>query len=387
MTIWTPSRPLDQRPLHSALTRALAADIASGRLPQGARLPPQRDLAAALGVTVGTVTRAYAEAARRGLVQGEVGRGTFVTVRGDESSLVDLSLNAIPPYPFEGELMASLDPPAGAARGTLIEYPARGGAPAHRELGSRWLRRRGLQIPADQITLTVGAQHAILTALAITCSPGSPILVETLTFGGMLAASRLLGLHPHPVAIDSEGLDPDALDRACRTTGARTLYIQPSLHNPTGASASAERRAAILEVVARHGLTVVEDDVYGFLVPERNPLCADLEGRWCLVTSLSKSVAGGLRVGWLAVSRELTSRALEASWATVLAPVQLPTAVAGRLIEDGTAGRIVAWKRAEMRERQALARRVLPGVPSAVHPASPHAWLPLPRPWRSAAFI
>ena len=114
MTNWRPQWNRANRPIYEALANALARDIQAGRLAAGDRLPPQRELAEALGVTVPTVTRAYSLAARRGLVGGQVGRGTFVRppITSDiETGLIDLSINALPPHAHLGEIAARLDSP------------------------------------------------------------------------------------------------------------------------------------------------------------------------------------------------------------------------------------------------------------------------------------
>src|SRR6478752_3375057 len=376
MTMWRPRLSGLNGPVYQQVADAIHRDIQSGTLGPGDRLPPQRDLADVLGLTVGTVTRAYQIATRRGLIAGEVGRGTFVQPLPGESphDLLDLSLNALPPHAHISELAARLDPPM-PSRASLLDYPPRGGRLDHRET-----------VAASQVLVTVGAQHALFAAIASVASAGDAILVEELTFSGVLSAARMLGLRPVAVAIDSEGLRPDSLEASARASGARALVVQPALHNPTGVTMSDERRRAVVDTISRLGLAVVEDDTYGFLVPEAQPMTPSLEGgTWAYVTGLSKSVAAGYRTGFLATSPSLGDRASSTLWATAVAASPISVAVAAAIVADGTADRIVEWKRAEVRARGALARQILRGVPDAISPASPHLWLPLPRPWRAAA--
>lgn len=387
MTIWRPSLSGLKGPVYQQLADAIHRDVDAGTLGPGDRLPPQRDLADALGLTVGTVTRAYQIATRRGLIAGEVGRGTFVQALPGESpnDLLDLSLNALPPHAHQAELAARLDPPL-PSRASLLDYPPRGGRLDHRETGAAWIARRGVDVHPSQLLVTVGAQHALFAAMASVASAGDAILVEELTFSGVLSAARLLGLKPVAVAIDSEGIRPDSLAAAARASGARAVVVQPSLHNPTGVMMSPERRRAVLDTIARLRLAVVEDDTYGFLVPDSPPLTVDLDGgTWTYVTGLSKSVAAGYRTGYLATSPSLVDRAGATLWATAVAASPISVALASAVVADGTADRIVEWKRAEVAARGALARRILHGVPEAISAASPHLWLPLPRPWRPAA--
>jgi DNA-binding transcriptional MocR family regulator len=387
MTIWRPSLAGLHGPIYQQLAAAIHRDVESGTLGPGDRLPPQRDLAEALGLTVGTVTRAYQIAMRRGLIAGEVGRGTFVQPRPGESSNepLDLSLNALPPHAHVAELAARLDPPL-AARASLLDYPPRGGRADHREAGAAWIARRGLNVSPSHVLVTVGAQHALFAAIASVSSAGDTVLVEELTFSGVLSAARLLGLKPLAVAIDSDGVRPDAIEATARASGARAIVLQPSLHNPTGVKMSAARRAAVIDTVTRLGLAVVEDDTYGFLVPETSPVTTGLDGgTWTYVTGLSKSVAAGYRTGFLATSPSLVDRASSTLWATAVAASPIPVALATAVIADGTADRIVEWKRSEVRARGAAAREILRAVPDAISLSSPHLWLPLPRPWRAAS--
>jgi DNA-binding transcriptional MocR family regulator len=388
--MWRPQLARGERPIYEALADAVARDVRAGRLAPGDRLPTQRELADALGVTVPTVTRAYALAARRGWVGGQVGRGTFVKppiVSDMGSPLLDLSINAVPPHAHLGELAARLDLPRDPARrAALLNYPPHEGRDEHRAAGAHWLARRDLHVEPARVIVSAGAQHALVAALSGQLSPGDVVLVEELTYAGLLEAIRLLGLVPAAVAMDHEGMKPDALDRVAARTGARVVAMQPVVHNPTGVSMTPSRRRAIGEVITRRDLHVIEDDIYGFLAPETPPLCTELTS-WTYVTSLSKSVVAGLRVGFVAVPHDAVARAGRAVFATAVAASPITTELAVSLIADGTADRIVDWKRAEMRERHQLARQVLPGLPPTMHQASPHVWWPLPRPWRAAEFV
>ena len=389
--MWLPQIPEDARPFYRALADVMGRDIASGRLVAGTRLPPQRDLAEALGVTVPTITRAYALAARRGLIDGTVGRGTFVRppLSADlADAAVDLSVNAVPAHAHLGELAARLELPADAGRrAALLAYPPRAGLDTHRAAGAAWIARRGVHVAADQVLVTSGAQHALVVALASITSPGATILVEELTYGGLIEAARLLGLTLHAVGMDTEGAQASAIERAAQETGARVAVLQPVIHNPTGVTMSAARRSAVAAVAARLGLHVIEDDIYGFLAPGTPPLVTVLDSPWTYLTSLSKSVVAGVRVGYVAVPAGQSALAERAIWATAVASSPITAELATVLIDDGIADVVVAWKREELAARQALAREILPGLSRDTHPASPHVWWPLPRHWRAGDFV
>jgi DNA-binding transcriptional MocR family regulator len=372
-------RPAARRvPLHQRITDALAADVSEGRLEPGTRLPTQRELADVLGTTVATVTRSYAEARRRGLVDATVGRGTFVRNAGyapANPEVIDLTVNSLAPLPFAGELAA-------AAAGlvdrdgldALLRYQPHAGHRRHREAGAAWVRTRGVAAGPDEIVVTAGAQHAMLVALATLTHPRDTVLVEALTYPGLTSLANHLQLRLAPVPLDDDGVSAAALDAAAARTQARVFYTMPTVHNPTGLSMSPARRKAILEIAARRSLTLIEDDQYGFL-SDVAPLASEAPQLCCYISSLSKSVVPGLRVGYLRAPTALVARLGAAVFASAVMAPPVGAELAARWIADGTAARIVDWKRSEFAARASRARKILGCRVAAV---SPHVWLPIP---------
>ncbi|MBI3452192.1 MAG: PLP-dependent aminotransferase family protein [Rhodospirillales bacterium] len=398
MTTWLPEIQTRVGPRYLAIADTLAADVAAGRLPPGARLPTHRDLAWKLGVTVGTVTRAYAEAERRGLIAGEVGRGTFIRERGGDvlptlspptDGFVDLTRNFPPEGPHNKTIAETLAAIAAAKNiSSLLAYTSNVGLPAHREAGAAWVRKAGLDARPSEIAVTNGAQHGSMVAMATLTRPGDVVLTEQLTFYGVKSIATLLSLQLHGVAIDEYGLVPDALDAACRQTQARVLYCIPTIHNPTAAVMPAARREEIAAICQRHAVTIVEDDIYGFL-PDHSlpPLSSFAPERSIYVTGLSKCVAPGLRVGYLRATESMVARLSTTLRATVWMAVPLMAEVAARMIEAGSAEKMALWQREEAKARQSLARRALGNADIDTHPASFHIWLKLPEPWRREEFV
>ena len=398
MTIWLPKLEERAGPLYLAIADQLARDLDAGRIKPGDRLPTHRELAWKLGVTVGTVTRAYAEAERRGLVAGEVGRGTFIRERTidvpasgaqvADDDFVDLARS----FPADtrshvaiarhlGELATTPELPQ------LLSYATNLGLPAHRAAGAEWLARSGLAAAPGEVVVTNGAQHAITVAMAAVARAGDTVLSEQLTFYGMKSVATLLSLRMHGVAMDEHGLLPDALEAACRQTAPKALYCIPTLQNPTAAIMPAERREAIAEICRRHGVVIVEDDIYGFLSADGPPPVASFApDNSIYLTSLSKSVAPGLRVGYLRASPELMDRIGSSLRATMWMATPLMAEIASRLVRSGEAARLADAQRSEATVRQAIAAERLAGFEFATHPASFHLWLTLPEPWRREEF-
>ncbi|MEZ4387287.1 MAG: PLP-dependent aminotransferase family protein [Candidatus Krumholzibacteriia bacterium] len=400
MTMWTPDISGRPGPRYKAIADALADDIACARLSTGDRLPTHRELAEQLDLTVGTVTRAYAEAERRGLVRGEVGRGTFVWAdderfdpllepsREGAADMIDLGLNL--PLDSEGPDLAEVlrEMCERTDLDLLLTYQPFTGSDRYRRMGVDWIARHGLEVAPEQVVITAGAQHAIVVALSALCRPGQVVLSEVLTYPGLKTAASLLGLEAAPVAMDHEGLLPEALDRAVQETGARVLYCMPTLQNPTTATMGAARRAAVAEVARRHDLHVIEDDVHGLLAPDSPaPLMALIPERTLYIASTSKVLAGGLRVAFVAAPRDLIERLAFAVAASMWALPALSLEVAARWIADGTAAVITDRKREEAAARQDLARRILPAGRCQTAGQSYFLWLELPAPWRVDQFV
>lgn len=403
MTSWSPRLDHRDGPRYLAIADALADDIEGGMLAPGERLPTHRDLADSLGVTVGTVTRAYREAENRGLVTGQVGRGTFVR-RNDgpprapslqirdprERDVLDLSLNFMPMPDGEilvPQMLAALarDP---AVALLLEEYCPQAGAADHRDAGATFVGMTGVTASPDQILVCAGAQHAMTVALMGLTRPGDILLTDEVTYPAILALARVLHLDVRGIPMDADGLRADALEDFCARHRPRVLYCMPTLHNPTTRTMPLSRREEIARIVARHGFAVLEDDVYGFLVEDAPPPLTMLVGhRGYFITSCSKSVAPGLRVGYLVVPKGDDARFLDALWATTVMAPPLMAEVASRWIRDGTATALVRARRVEARARQQIAREYLGEHEYEAHRSGYHLWLRLPEPWQSTHFV
>jgi len=398
MTIWLPE--IDETgPVYLAISRALETDIASGRLTAGDRLPTHRDLAAHLGVNVGTVSRAYAEARRRGLIQGEVGRGTYVrspspsalAVRAAAAPSVhgpiDLSVNLPPPEPSVdwGAILRTLADTTAPSR--RFGYGDPRGSARLREIAAGWLEGVGVEATPDQVVICAGAQHAILVALASVVGPGEAVVCEPLTYPGFLAAARTLGLRTRPVATDAHGVLPEALETLCRSERPRALYCMPALQNPTATALPGERRARIAELAQRFDLALLCDDIQTGVVDDPFPPFSKWAPEQCLsIVSLSKVLAPGLRVAFLTGGRLDPQRAHEAIWSTVWMASPLGAEIAMRWIETGELDRHLHALKRELSARHAVAADRLDGLPFVTRPGAQHLWLPLPTPWDTSRF-
>lgn len=401
MAIWVPNLSDRNGPKYLRIVEAMAEDIATGGLPAGERLPPQRELAYQLGLSPNTTSRAYAEAIKRGLLRGEVGRGTYVrsiehdpaqaepeTLRRVDSGPIDLSRNL--PMPGFSEphirrvmLKVANDP----CLRSLLDYQTDIDLARHREAGRTWLADCNLDVPVDCVVPTIGGQHGILCVLMALLQPGDLLLAEALTYTPILTMAARLGLQTGAVEIDAEGVVPEAFETWCRTARPRAFYLTPNLQAPTTVTLSHNRRTRIAEIANRYGVILIEDDVFGPLKRDKPaPLATLAPDTTIYVTSLSKTVAPGLRVGYLASPRKLVAALHQSVNMSVWMTPPMTLEVARHLIEDGTAAALTEQQRRVASQRQQLAQHIL-GAEAVPHISEGfHLWVPLPEGWRADVF-
>lgn len=385
---WTPSIPDGDAPLYERLVAVLRADIASGALAAGVRLPPQRELAYRLGVGLGTVTRAYVEAERAGLVSAHVGRGSFVNAPAEHRPYeregpINLAQNIAPQAPAGARLPEALA--RLRRRPDLLEhlaYAPPAGHDAQRRAGAAWLSRTSSYETVDwrRLICCAGAQQGLALALGALLQPGDAVLTECLAYHGLKTLARHSGWRVGGLAMDHEGLRPDAFEAAILATGARVLAVLPTLQNPTGRIMSLARREAIVAIARKHEVMIVEDDIYGAYAEGAPPPFAMLAPeRTFHVSGVSKTLAPGLRAGFLVAPAEETfERVLEAVRVATYAPPAFGGLIATQWIEDGGADDILAETRDEARVRMAMARELLgPAMETVYAETAPHIWLPM----------
>lgn len=369
---------------------AIAADIASGRLRPGEPLPPQRAFARHHRIANSTAARVYGELARRGLVTGEVGRGTFVRAGAAEPALadpggapVDLQLN-FPVLPEQSALLAEslatmLRPDVLA--NALQAGGVTGTAPA-RAAAADLLARTGWRPDPARILFTGNGKQSLAAAIAALVPVGGRLGVEALTYPVVRTIAARLGVTLVPLEMDDHGVVPEAL----RTTAVRAVYLQPALHNPLGVTMSAVRRAEVVAVLAELDLPVIEDAVYTFLCDEP-PLAALAADRTVLVDSLSKRIAPGLTLGFLVPPAALVDQVAAAVRGGGWTAPRFAVDVAAHHIADGTAAAVQLAKRADAAARQRLVAEQLAGFTVHADPRTYHCWWELPVPWRADTFV
>ncbi|WP_129841162.1 PLP-dependent aminotransferase family protein [Streptomyces sp. RFCAC02] len=379
---------------------AVARDIRSGRLRPGDRLPPQRAFARQRRIAPSTAARVYAELARRGLTVGEVGRGTFVRAGADAApgvpalsepvarGHVDLELNH-PLLPGRAAALAAglgglLRPDVLAA---ALAPSGVAGTAAARDAAGALLARGGWRPAADDVLFTGNGRQAIAAAVAALVPPGGRLGTERLTYPVLAALAARAGVRLVPLAMDGDGLLPEAVEEAHRAAPLHAVYVQPVLHNPLSVTMPEARARALADVLRRTGLPAVEDGIWSFLRDDVPPLAAYAPDRVVLIDSLSKRIAPGLPLGFAVVPPGLRDGVARAVRAGGAAPGRFVLEAVARWVADGTARDLAAAKRRDAAARQEILAGALGGFALRTDPCSYFCWWDLPPAWRADTFV
>jgi DNA-binding transcriptional MocR family regulator len=378
-------------PRYRALADCLERAIQETRLKPGERLPPQRDLAYDLDVTVGTVGRAYSLLLKRGLVRGEVGRGTYVLDPGKKSSWPvplagptaehDLAVNRPVAVPAEAQVFRILGEVAADASqlASLLTYPPYTGLPAHRAALARWLGSFAGPVDPACVLPAQGTQNGMAAALAAVTRPGDTILMEALCYASNRGLAERLGLKVEAVAMDDEGALPESLEAEAHQHRPAAVIVSPDVHNPTLATASGVRRRALVEAARRHDLAIIEDAVYAPVAATGLPTLRSLAPeRTLLVSSISKFLAPGLRLGCIVAPPARLPQLVAAQAHLTVGVSPLIAETFTRLEAAGVLEEAADQQRAALVGRRAVALRALDGLAVTSRENALHVLLELP---------
>jgi DNA-binding transcriptional MocR family regulator len=378
------------------LADTIATEIADGTLKPGDRLPPQRSFAYDRKIAASTASRVYGELLRRGLVVGEVGRGTFISGDARRGAAapseprgirIDFEFN----YPILqdqtaliAKSLAGIEMPA--ALDVALRQATSVATPAVRRVAATYLSQNGWSPAPDQLVFTGNGRQSIAAALAAVVPAGGRCGVEALTYPFTKGIAARLGISLVPLAMDEGGVRPDSVQKAHRDLHLSAIYIQPAIQNPLGMTMTSARRADLLHVVEKLSLPIIEDDVYGFL--DNEPPLAALAPNSCIVLdSLSKKVAPGLTLGFIVPPPHLRESVIASVRSGGWTASGFAFAAAQRMMGDGTVAELTRLKRLDARERQKLAADRLSGFEIQANDKCYHLWLTLPAHWRSQTFV
>ena len=321
--------------LRDQIVAYFETQISLGVFPGGMRLPSVRTLASQIRVNPSTVREAYAELACRDMVEGQGGRGTFVRMGHGPAAPLTIDLDVAREDPHRSIVYTTMVAPG---RTDILSLDQQVPAPhllpfvdldlatrhiwnpnnqalhhfgdpqglfALRERLAHLVAWRGVtRVRADDLLVTSGVVQGLFLCLSLLCRKGDGVIVESPTWGVALSMLDHLGLVARPVPLTPEGMDIDEVDRILERRRARAIFTVPCGHNPTGVSSSVEQRTALLDVARRHGVPIIEDDIYGLLglSGEEAPSLLALDDERAIVFSLtgvSKSLGPAFRLGWM----------------------------------------------------------------------------------------
>ncbi len=396
--MWNPKIIDTDRVLYVSIADAIERDILAGVLKANEKMPTQRYLAKIIGVNLTTITRAYNEAKKRGLIYGTAGKGTFVMqsdkrhrtlprVSNANDSLIDLGLvGSVSEHGSDlSKILRSV-----AKENNLDElfgYVPNQGLKRHREVAAGWLRRYGFNTDADSIVICAGATHAINCCLLGLFNPGDKIAVDALTFTGFKNAAALAQIKLEPVEMDSEGMIPVKLLNLCRKQQIKGIYLMPSMQNPTAAVMSKKRKHEIADIIEEYGLILIEDDIYNFTnQKDRTSISEMIPQNSVFICGLSKALLPGLRIAFTVLPDKFLDAFIQTVTNTAWMAAPICSEIASRLIENGIANDIVENKLQIIHRRLKIAEKMLEGFAYRAAENSMFVWLELPHGWTCANF-
>ena len=389
-------------PKYKRVADAIHSAIRSGDLTEGSKLPPVRELAWSLGITPGTVARAYTVLTDAGHAVAEVGRGTFVA--GGPAArpalpreyvstpVTDGKLSLVSPQlPNMGQIALLRHAFATVGKSQperLIHYPTRDAYRPLREAAVYWLRNVPLgHVSESEVVLVHGAQNGLGVILQAILRGNNPtILVEEMAYPGFRRAADLLRADVVGLPSDENGILPDALEKTIRRTGAQVLCTSPDVHNPTLVCTPSDRRRAIADVCRRLDIQIIEDDCYRrtdntapsyrILAPERT---------WH-VASISKVLPPALRLGFAIAPRGRGPDLRQVAEHGFFGLAQPLAEVAEHILSSPDTEDIVNSIRSNMASYVRVAVNALGSYDVTWHEDVPFIWLKLPQGWRAASF-
>ncbi len=393
--MWACTISEKDKPLYQAIVTSLERAIESGEVLPGERLPTHRSLAKNLGFTVTTITRAYSEAEKRGLVTAVVGKGTFVTSSakkrmnsaGETDEVIEMGV-ASPLYNEDPDVRPIIDRVLQKDDlNTLMKLSLPQGLLEHREIGASWIQRYGLAPDAEAVLITAGPQHSMTSVFHSVFEAGDCIAVDQLTSPAFKSFARRAGLHLEGIPIDEAGMLPEKLEELCERKEVVGVYTAGNAQFPGNTDMSSSRRKELASIIKKHDLVFVEDDSFNFFDTRKSSLISALVPENSIyIASVSAAFYAGLRIAFVTAPERFYSRISQGIADSIWMVSPLCTAIACECIRSGVAERIVREKKKELARRVELCREKLKGYSISCSAFSMFAWLALPDYWTCTSF-
>lgn len=393
---------LHSGPIYRRLATELEHKILNGSVPDGQKLPTHRVFADHLGLAVGTISRAYAELEKVGLVEPRIGDGTFVCNKAKTrltdiefknawsktNTLIDLSRNkrifSIENTAYQEVAMSLISDTH--AFSELLEYTPEEGLIRHRLAGIKWLELSQARCSIEEIICTNGAQHGLLCCFLACLKPNDVVVTEQLSYPGLITLARIYGVKLIGLELDMLGIVPSFLHEVLINNRVTALFCTPTLQNPTTATMPLQRRQELVALCRQNNLIIIEDDSHGVLVDNRPTSIQSLAPeRTVLLTSISKALSPGLRAGWMVVPSKLRHRFLSAIRASTWMATPLSLELTTLLIENGSAMTLRTQQNKEVARRKKIVEPYLADLTIQTSDGCPHYWIEIQEPWRATS--
>lgn len=398
-TIWRPDLLQKGTVKYRALLDAIRTALENGTISKGGRLPPVRDMAWQLKITPGTVARAYQLGIKEGLLEAQVGRGTFIrdpkpvrgtTVFGEthvEPNIVDLKNAAVPDFGQDGIFEELSEQITFGGAHSMVRYAS------HKEMETRtamlnWMGLDQHRAKPEDLVLTHGSQNATVAAFLAILQGSAPVIAtDSLVLPGTRKAATLARAKIIGIPSDDEGMIPRALEEMFRRDRPQILHLSANIHNPTTKMMTTARKGEIAEIARRHDIQIVEDDGQGRFFTERPPSFMDFcpERVWH-VSSISRYLAAGLRSGFLLCPSDKATVGRNVVQAMTHSFSPIISQLTCLLLTSGHADTLLAQIREFRRERVRLAVNLLGRWNIQWHEAADIIWLELPEGWYGSTF-
>jgi DNA-binding transcriptional MocR family regulator len=394
---WKPDKKQLAPPLYRSIASLLEYDILNGFLAPNTKLPPQREIADYLDINLSTVTRAFKICEVKGFIYAVTGRGTFVTpniknaifMADSDENKNYIEMGIIKPLDSTNAFVAQAIKSIATKDylENLLDYRHPLGMPYHRMAAKKWMQRFNMDVPIENIAITSGGQNSFSLILMALFHPGDKIAVDIYTYPNFIELAKILNIQLIPIEGDEFGMKPERLDAVCRINALQGIYLSPSCNNPTAVSMNMNRRKEIAEVINKHGLILIEDDVYSFLAPNGYfPISHFVPERFVYILSIAKSLSSGIRVAFIAYANPFVEKITYGIFNLNVKTSALNAEIITELINTGAAEQIIRKKREISQERNRIYQKYFKINHPSENLISFFRWLPLHKEWQLNQF-
>ncbi len=389
---WKPDKEKLKSPLYISLAELMESDIASGRLAMGTKLPPQRELADYLDVSLNTITRAYTLCEKRGLLYAVTGKGTYVNTSA--KSIKSVIENDIEKNIINMGITGSLRPNIKQLKTIInniihnkdfadnIGIASSSSTDYQLQAARKWLDIFNVKKEGN-ILITNGSQNSLTLILTGIFEAGDRIIVDQYTYPNFLALANMLHIVLLTVPSDENGMDVAELRKILNTNSVKGIYLSPSCSNPQAICMPENRRKEIAELVESYNLILIEDDCYAFLMENKpQPIYNMVNGNAIYLTELNKAISPGIKAGYICYDEKFRSKLEQANYNCNLTVDWFSAQIASRAVNRGVYQQSITEHIALTQKRNKIYSKFFP----LSNPDSYYQWLELPAGISSVAF-